>query len=120
MRSWEPPHTIKTDNGTQYISKGFLEFLASHKVRLITSSPHHPQSNGLAEAYIKHAKNFIIKALEAGKPWLHCLPEYMSKQIAHNLPSLPEAMICRKLHTYLPALPAISEKSTEYCEALVQ
>ena len=70
---WRPPHTIKTDNETQYISKGFLEFPGSHKVREITSNPHHAQSNGLAEAYIKHAKNLIIKALEAGKPWFHGL-----------------------------------------------
>ena len=69
---WGPPDTIKTDNGTQCISKEFLEFLASHKVRLITSSPHHPQSNSLAEAYIKHVKILINKALEAGKlfSWL--------------------------------------------------
>ena len=68
---WGPPHTIKTDNGTQYVSKEFLDFLGSHRIRLIISSPHHPQSNGLAEAYIKHAKNLIIKAFEAGKPWFH-------------------------------------------------
>ena len=66
---WGPQHTIKTDSGTQYISKEFLEFLASDKVRLITS-------NGLAEACVKHAKNLIIKALEAGKPWSHGLQEY--------------------------------------------
>ena len=49
---WETLHTIKTDNGTQYIFKEFLEFLASHRVRLITSSPHNSQSNSLAEVYV--------------------------------------------------------------------
>ena len=73
---WGPPHIIKTDNGTQYVYKEFLEFLASHKVRLITSSPDHQQSNGLAKTYIKYAKNLIIKALEAGKPWFHVPQEY--------------------------------------------
>ena len=42
---WGLPHTIKTDNETQYVSQEFLEILASHKIRLITSSPHHPQSS---------------------------------------------------------------------------
>ena len=73
---WGPPHTIKADNGTQYISKEFMEFLSRHKVRLITSSPHYPQSNGLAEVYVNHARNLIIKTLEAGKLWFHGLQEY--------------------------------------------
>ena len=114
---WEPPHTMKTDNGTLYFSKVFLEFLASHKVKLITSNPHHPQSNGLAEAYVKHAKVLIIKASEAGK---HSLMAYRSTLIAHNLPSPLETMTCQKLYTNLPALSAVSDKSTEYCEALMQ
>ena len=36
---WGPSNTIKTDNGTWYISKEFLEYLASHNVRLITPRP---------------------------------------------------------------------------------
>ena len=83
---WGPPHTIKTDNGTQYISKEFLEFLASNKVSLITSSPHHPQSDGLAEAYIKHVRDIIIRVLGAGKPWFHGLQGYKNTPIAHHLP----------------------------------
>ena len=117
---WRPPHIIKTDNETWYISKEFLEFIANHKVRLITCSPHHPQSSGLAEAYVKYAKNLIIKTLEAGKPWFHGLHKYRSTWIAQNLPSPLEAMMCRKPHTNLPALPAVSDKLTEYCEALMQ
>ena len=73
---WGPSHIIKANNGTCYIYKEFLEFLASHKDKFITSSPHHPQSSGLAEAYLKHAKNLLIKDLEAGKLWFHVLHEY--------------------------------------------
>ena len=45
---------------------------------------------------------------------------YRSTQIAANLPSPLEGMTCRKSCTNLPALPAVSDKSTEYCEAMMQ
>ena len=75
---------------TGYYYQAHFE-LRSLKVMLITSSPHHSQANGLAEAYIKHAENLIIKDLEAGKPCFHVSQEYMGTPIAHNLPSPLEA-----------------------------
>ena len=87
---------------------------------MITSRPHTPQSNGLAEAYIRHANNLIIKDLEAGKPWFHSLHKYRSTPTANNLPSPLEEMTCQKPHTNLPTLPAVCDKCTEYLEALIQ
>ena len=44
------PFTLKSDNGLCYTSRKFQDFLDFYKIHHITSSPHHPQSNGFAES----------------------------------------------------------------------
>ena len=46
------PNTLVTDNGPCYTSKEFQTLLQSMSVHHLTSSPHYPQSNGLAEKYV--------------------------------------------------------------------
>ena len=64
------PATLITDNGTNFISSKFRRFL--RYVNHITSSPHHHQSNGQAEAAVKLMKGIIKKLqkkeLTCGKP----------------------------------------------------
>ena len=43
------PKEFMTDNGTQFSSTEFKEFMTSNGVRQIFSSPYHPSSNRLAE-----------------------------------------------------------------------
>jgi hypothetical protein len=64
-------HKIKvfrSDNGGEYISKGFKRFLNAHDIEKQTSTPYRPQQNGVAERANRtlvemarnmlHAKNF--------------------------------------------------------------
>ncbi len=44
------PETIVTDNGTCFVSEGFLAY---NGIRHITSAPYHPASNGLAIQIVK-------------------------------------------------------------------
>ena len=41
--------TFRTDNGTEYISQAFKEYLKSRQIRHQTSAPYTPEQNGVAE-----------------------------------------------------------------------
>ena len=46
------PFVLKSDNGPCYTSREYDDFLEFYKEHHITSSPHHPQSNGFTEAFV--------------------------------------------------------------------
>ena len=46
------PNTLVIDNRPCYTSKEFQMLMQSMSVNHITSSPHYPQSNGLAEGFV--------------------------------------------------------------------
>ena len=56
------PEKLITDNGPCYKSDTFKSAMHDMGVEHITSSPHYPQSNGLAEKYVQIAKNLLYKA----------------------------------------------------------
>ena len=58
------PDTLVSDNGPCYTSEIFKGLMEEYQVNHITSSPHYPQSNGLAEKYIQIVKNLFHKARE--------------------------------------------------------
>ena len=53
------PNTVVTDNGLCNISKEFQKVMELMSVNHITSSPHYPQSNGLAEKFVGIMKNLF-------------------------------------------------------------
>ena len=52
MSKYKWPCTIVSDNGPCYASKEFYELMQQKGVNHILVSPHHPQSNGMAEKYV--------------------------------------------------------------------
>ena len=67
-------HKLIPDNGPQFSSHEFNQFAQQYGFQHISSSPHFPQSNGLAERYVQTAKNFLKKAKQAGTdPYLALL-----------------------------------------------
>ena len=60
------PDTLLTHNGPCYASQEFKQLMLDMSVNHITSSPHYPQSNGLAEKYVQIVKNLFIKAHTEG------------------------------------------------------
>ena len=53
------PETIVSDNGPCYTSEIFTNLMSEYNVNHITSSLHYPQSNGLAEKYVKIVINLF-------------------------------------------------------------
>ena len=89
------PFVLKSDNGPCYTSREFHDFLEFYKVHHITSSPHHPQSNGFTEALVGISKKLMEKSIKDGKPWNYGLLQYRVTPIAGNLPSPLEALTGR-------------------------
>ena len=50
------PNKMYSDNGSQYTSSEFAEFVKQYQFTYSTSSPRHPRSNGLAEKCVQTAK----------------------------------------------------------------
>ena len=57
------PQQIISDNGPQFVSEQFAQFLKQNGIKHFKSSPYHPSSNGLTERFIQTLK----KALKASK-----------------------------------------------------
>ncbi len=51
------PEELVTDNSQQFTSLQFKDFIFKHDIQQTTSSPYHPQSNGMAERAIRTAKS---------------------------------------------------------------
>ena len=60
------PDTLVSDNEPCYTSEVFTNMMQEYNVNHITSSPHYPQSNSLAEKNVQIVKNFLHKAREEG------------------------------------------------------
>ena len=50
------PEQLISDNGPQFTSKEFTQFLEGNNIKHILSAPYHPASNGLAEKFIQTLK----------------------------------------------------------------
>jgi transposase InsO family protein len=50
-------HRVLTDNGTNYRSHVFCDYLVGRGIRVLKTRPYHPQTNGKAEAFVKIVTN---------------------------------------------------------------
>jgi transposase InsO family protein len=101
---WGRPTVLKSDNGPNYASREFQTFMEQHGIIHITSSPHHPQSNGFAEAMVKISKKLMERSTRDGKPWNAGLLEYRTTPISNTLPSPLEILTGRKPRGRLPQM----------------
>ena len=53
------PKQLFSDNGPQFLSTEFTEFLTKNGVKHIQSAPYHPSSNGAVECFIQTLKKSI-------------------------------------------------------------
>ena len=77
----------------------FTNLMQEYSVNHITSLPHYPQSNGLAEKFVQIVKNLFYKAKEGGTDLHKSLMIYHNTPLSSNLQSL---QVCRSARSQLP------------------
>ena len=100
------PLVFRSDNGPCYSSQEFKFFMQNWLVEHRTSSPHYPQSNGLAESMVKVSKNLIEKAIKQDLPWNKLLLDYRCTPISSEIPSPAEILFGRKFRSSFSILPS--------------
>ena len=94
------PEVVVSDNGPQYSSAVFEEFLKEYEFDHVTSSLKYPQANGEAERAVKTTKQLLEKNRD---PYLALLA-YRSTPLENGY-SPSELLMGRKLRTTLPIAP---------------
>ena len=100
------PLVFRSDNGPCYSSQEFKFFMQNWLVEHRTSSPHYPQSNGLAESMVKVSKNLIEKSIKQDLPWNRLLLDYRCTPISSEIPSPAEILFGRKFRSSISILPS--------------
>ena len=99
------PDVLRNDNGPQYASAAFQEFTRNWEFQHITSSPHHPASNGFAEPMVKIVKTALTKAKYSGNDQQLALLALHSTPVDAHLPSPAQILFQHKLKPdYQPSL----------------
>ena len=112
------PDTLVSDNGPCYTSEVFTNLMSEYNINHITSSPHYPQSNGLAEKYVQIVKNLFYKAKEEGKDLYHSLMVYCNTPLSSNLQSPMQILTSRSARSDLPMSNAARKQKGLDCEQL--
>ncbi|KAL7849761.1 hypothetical protein SRHO_G00191100 [Serrasalmus rhombeus] len=93
------PEELMTDNSPQFSAEQFRNFTAEYDFQHVTSSPHFPQSNGMAKRAVKTAK-WILKQ---DNPHLSLL-SYRSTPTEPTRQSPAKLLMGREIRTTLPVL----------------
>ena len=91
------PDSVRSDNGPQYSSAEFIKFAKEWGFASVTSSPKHPQSNGMAERAVQTAKSVLKKEDDPAKALL----AYRSTPLENGY-SPAELLFGRKIRSRVP------------------
>ena len=97
------PEQVVSDNGPQFTSDGFAQFMKTNGVKHIRTAPYHPSSNGQAERFVQTFKR-AMKAGETDEPSLSTrlsqfLLTYRSTPHATTNSAPSELFLQRKVRT---------------------
>ena len=103
-RTCRYPDELVSDNGPCYRGEQFSEFLRRKGIKHMTSSLYYPQSNKLAEAYVKVIKNMMKKAQQCKVRFNDMLYQYRTSPVAGKRESPIEILEQRRPRTNMPYL----------------
>ena len=95
------PDTLITDNGPQFASTAFKQFATDYRFEHCTTSPHYPQSNGMAEKAVQTAKNLLKKAVTDNKDPYLALLAYRNTPLSDQLGSPAQRLMGRRTKTLI-------------------
>ena len=104
------PELMVSDNGSEFSSHEFAEFVREHGFKHITSSPRYTQSNGLAERAVQTAKNLMKKTKVERKDFQFGLLDYRNTPIEEIGLSPAQMLMGRRTRTKLPTTAALLEQ----------
>lgn len=103
------PECIVTDNGPQFTSAEFAEFMHSHGIHHTRTSVYYPAANGAVERFHRSLKSCLQTAILQSQPWkeavLSWLQVYRATPHATTSVSPHELLYGRKMRTKLHILP---------------
>ena len=65
-QAYKLPEHIVSDNGPQFISREFAEFMAKNGIKHIRSAPYHPATNGQVERFVQTFKRAMKTSITKG------------------------------------------------------
>ena len=71
------PEQLVSDNGPQFTSDEFKEFLSANGVKHIRCAPYHPASNGAAEQFVRTFKEAMKASRHDGLSSQHRLQNFL-------------------------------------------
>ena len=71
------PEQLVSDNGPQFTSDEFENFLKGNRVKHILTAPYYPASNGLAERFVRRLKHSLKASSGDGRYVCHRLAEFL-------------------------------------------
>ena len=71
------PEHLVTDNGPQFISEEFAQFVKENRIKHTRSAPYHPASNGLAERFVQSLKTALKTSASTGLSLAHRLSNFL-------------------------------------------
>ena len=104
--------TLISDNGPQFINSEFEKFAEDYGINHITSSPTHPQSNGLAEEGVRQVKDIMKKCLKSGDDFFLALLDLRNTPRDEVMGSPMQRLHGRRAQTRLPTADSLLKPTT--------
>ena len=108
--------TIISDNGPQFTSTEFKDFVGKYGIHHITSSPLHQQTNGLAERAVQTVKKLIKKCVETGDDIYLSLLELRNTPRDNEIGSPMQRLMGRRAKTLIPIVEKLRNPESKHTE----